>query len=284
MSVSQYPTVTGSGSPTVRRYQQQLKDLGYDRAPGFVDGVLGPRTRQAISRFQGDHGLMVDGIVGPKTQAKLDGLAVHLAGAVLIPSEFAKFAPNALPNTLEALEAAIRAYPALANPAVLDDWLGQMWVESAGFSTMVESLNYSVEGLRATFGRHRISDAECERYGRKPGRPADQKAIANIVYGGEFGRINLGNVLPNDGWDFRGSGFKQITGRRNTEASGFSAEELRTDVYKAALAAAQFFVNAGCVPYAQRGDVTMVTKKVNGGLNGHADRVAKTAAARKVIR
>lgn len=285
MSVPYYPTSTaaGQGNATVRRYQQQLKDLGYDRAPGFVDGVLGPRTRQAVSRFQGDHGLLVDGIVGARTQAKLDSLAISLAVSILNRAEFAKWAPNALPNTVEALEAAIRAYPALTNPKVLDDWLGQMWVESKGFSALVESLNYSVEGLRATFGRHRISDAECERYGRKPGRPANQPAIANIVYGGEWGRINLGNTELTDGWDFRGSGFKQITGRRNTEASGFTAVELRMDVFKAALAAAQFFVNAGCVPYALRGDITGVTKKVTGGTNGLAERAAKTASARNVI-
>lgn len=268
---------------SVRRYQQQLKDLGYDRAPGFVDGVLGPRTRQAISRFQGDHGLLVDGIVGARTQSKLDHLTASLAGQVLSRSEFAKWAPDALPNTVDALEAAIRAYPALTNPKVLDDWLGQMWVESKGFSTMVENLNYSVEGLRATFGRHRISDAECAAYGRKPGQPANQKAIANIVYGGEWGRINLGNTELTDGWDFRGSGFKQITGRRNTAASGFTAVELRTDVFKAALAAAKFFIDAGCVAPALRGDISGVTKKVNGGHNGLAERAAKTASARNVI-
>lgn len=231
--------------------QKALSALGY--SPGPLDGRTGRLTRTATSGW-------------------------------LIPAEFARFAPNALPNTLGALEAAIRAYPELANPAVLDDWLGQMWVESAGFSSMVESLNYSVEGLRKTFGRHRISDAECERYGRAPGRPANQIVIANIVYGGEWGRVHLGNTQPGDGWNMRGSGFKQITGRRNTEATGFTAEELRTDVYKAALAAAQFFVNAGCVPYARRGDITAVTKKVNGGLNGLPERAAKTAAARKVIR
>lgn len=283
MSVPYYPTSTtaGRGNATVRRYQQQLKDLGYD--PGSIDGILGAQTRRAITRFQGDHSLVADGIVGARTQSKLDSLAVSLAGPILNRAEFAKWAPSALPNTVDALEAAIRAYPALANPKVLDDWLGQMWVESAGFSTMVESLNYSVEGLRKTFGRHRISDAECERYGRKPGRPADQKAIANIVYGGEWGRINLGNTQPNDGWDNRGSGFKQITGRRNTEASGFSASELRTDVFKAALAAAAFFVNAGCVAPALRGAIAEVTKKINGGHNGLDERAAKTASARNVI-
>lgn len=276
--------------PTVRKYQQQLKDLGYD--PGPIDGLLGTKTRRAISAFQRDQGLYVDGIVGPKTQSRLDLVSGRLGGHYLDRNAFAQWAPAALPGTVEALEAAIDAYPALANPKVLDDWLGQMWVESKGFSTLVENLNYSVEGLRATFGRHRISDGECQLYGRIDKtvggkkavvRAADQRAIANIVYGGEWGRINLGNILPNDGWDYRGSGFKQITGRRNTEASGFTAEELRTDVKKAALAAAKFFVDAGCVAPALIGNITAVTKKVNGGTNGLAERAAKTASAQRVI-
>lgn len=271
--------------------QKALKALGYD--VGSLDGWMGPRTRTATSRFQRDHGLQVDGIAGAKTWAKLDRLTQTRADGWLIPEEFARFAPNALPNTREALEAAIQAYPELANRDVLDDWLGQMWVESKGFSTLVENLNYSVEGLRTTFGKHRISDAECQRYGRIDKvvngkktvvRPADQKAIANIVYGGEWGRINLGNIYPNDGWDNRGSGSKQITGRYNIEASGFTAEELRTDVTKAALAAARFFIKAGCILPARQGAISTVTRRVNGGLSAYAERVAKTTAARKVIR
>lgn len=277
--------------PTVKDVQVALETLGYSRptdprAPQtpFVDGIMGPRTRLAISAFQRDHRLYVDGIAGPKTWAKLTEMLARKHEGWLIPDAFTRFAPSALPGTRDALEAAISAYPELASPDVLDDWLGQMWVESKGFSTLVESLNYSVAGLRSTFGRHRISDAECERYGRKPGQPANQRAIANIVYGGEWGRINLGNVLPDDGWEYRGSGFKQITGRRNIEASGFTAQELRTDVRKAALAAADFFIKAGCILPARNNNMSDVTRRINGGLNGYQERITQTVAARKVIR
>lgn len=82
-----------------------------------------------------------------------------------------------------------------------------------------ESLNYSVQGLLDTFGRHRIMDAEAKRLGRQPGEKsvpvARQRQIANIVYGGEWGRKNLGNTQPSDGWDFRGGGYPQATGRAN---------------------------------------------------------------------
>lgn len=264
------------------RIHEILTALGYDAGPPTA--TMTDRLRDAVRQFQRDRRLLVDGIVGPKTEGALNAAEQQAQGQILDPVAFAAWAPDALPRTVEALEAAARAYPALLDRNVLDDWLGQMWVESKGFSTMVESLNYSVEGLRKTFGKHRISDAECERHGRKPGRPADQQAIANILYGGEWGRKNLGNTQPTDGWDFRGSGFKQITGRRNVTASGFTADELRTDVFKSALAAAKFFVDAGCVAPAQRGDITAVTKKINGGNLGLALRAQKTASARSVIR
>lgn len=82
-----------------------------------------------------------------------------------------------------------------------------------------ESLNYSVSGLLHTFSRERISKADANRLGRRPGEraldTARQKAIANILYGGEWGRKNLGNTLPDDGWNFRGGGWPQTTGRAN---------------------------------------------------------------------
>lgn len=87
-----------------------------------------------------------------------------------------------------------------------------------------ESLNYSVAGLLSTFGRHRISASDAQRLGRKGKRPADQVAIANIIYGGTWGMANLGNMKPDDGWRYRGGGFPQITGRANFAKFGWENE------------------------------------------------------------
>jgi putative chitinase len=78
-----------------------------------------------------------------------------------------------------------------------------------------ESLNYSVEGLINTFGRHRISVADARRLGRSGTRPADQVSIGNIVYGGPWGKDNLGNTEPGDGYKYRGGGMDHCTGRAN---------------------------------------------------------------------
>lgn len=212
---------------------------------------------------------------------KADTPANDIAGRI-DPARFAAWAPKAVPGTLPALQAAANAHG--FSGAVLAHWLGQMYVESAGFSVLSESLNYSVEGLLKTFGRHRITEADARKYGRTASQPANQEALANTLYGGEWGRKNLGNTQPGDGWRFRGSGFKQITGRANTEKSGFTPEELRTDPVKSAKAAANFFVRAGCVEPARRDDVEAVTLKVNGGRNGLADRIERTRQAKEIIR
>lgn len=51
---------------------------------------------------------------------------------------------------------------------------------------IAENLNYSVSGLMNTFSRSRISKADCEKYGRKDGRKADQQAIAALAGGGDL--------------------------------------------------------------------------------------------------
>lgn len=56
------------------------------------------------------------------------------------------------------------------------------------------------ESLLKTFGRHRISEADARRYGRAGGRPANQEAITNTIYGGGWGRENLGNTQLGNGW------------------------------------------------------------------------------------
>lgn len=77
-----------------------------------------------------------------------------------------------------------------------------------------EGLNYSADALHALYPA-RISAEDCQRVGRTAAHPADQPGIANIIYGGVWGRANLGNDQPGDGWRFRGRGWVQMTGRRN---------------------------------------------------------------------
>ena len=59
----------GHGSRAVRALQRRLASAGY--ASGPIDGRYGPRTEQAVTRFQAAHGLQADGIAGPRTLAHL---------------------------------------------------------------------------------------------------------------------------------------------------------------------------------------------------------------------
>jgi peptidoglycan hydrolase-like protein with peptidoglycan-binding domain len=58
-----YQSPATESKSTVMDIQRGLKNLGYN--PGPVDGVYGPRTREAIRQYQKDHGLMVDGQATP---------------------------------------------------------------------------------------------------------------------------------------------------------------------------------------------------------------------------
>ncbi|MDF2547990.1 MAG: spore cortex-lytic enzyme [Anaerosolibacter sp.] len=54
---------------TVRAAQQKLKQWGY--YDGFVDGIYGSKTGDAIKRFQRKNGLTADGIIGAQTKKAL---------------------------------------------------------------------------------------------------------------------------------------------------------------------------------------------------------------------
>lgn len=170
-------------------------------------------------------------------------------------------------------------------------FLSQLAHESNGFKAARESLNYSVEGLLKTFSRSRISEADANRYGRKPGQAANQQMIADIVYGGEWGRKNLGNTESGDGWKFRGAGLIQMTGRANftqlNNALNFDLinrpERVAEDNLISAMAAGWFWDSRSLNALADRDDIEGITRRINGGLNGIEDRKRRLAIAKSVL-
>src|SRR5262249_45263268 len=90
-------------------------------------------------------------------------------------------------------------------------FLAQVAQESGELNTLVENLNYSAAGLRATWPNRFTSSAMANAYARQPER------IADFVYAGRLGN---GNEASGDGWRFRGRGLLQITGRSNYQAVG----------------------------------------------------------------
>lgn len=160
----------------------------------------------------------------------------------------------------------------------LSHFFGQMKHES-GLKPIAENLNYSVTSLLKVFGRHRISVAQAEAYGRRPGHSADQETIANIIYGGEWGKKNLGNLVYGDGWKYRGRGFKQITGRHNyaqlsaeTGIDYLNNPDWLLREPDAMISALWYWKSRNINRYADEDDIVSVTKKINGGLHGLAQR------------
>ena len=107
---------------------------------------------------------------------------------------------------------------------------------------------------------------------------------------GYEGRKDLGNTMPGDGKKYAGRGLIQITGRANYEAfskavgKDFTAtpELLETPEY-AVMTACWFWQSKGLNKYADNGDFTTLTKRINGGVNGLADRQQFWERAKKVI-
>lgn len=160
-------------------------------------------------------------------------------------------------------------------------FLSQVGHESAGMSILEENLNYSATALTKLFSLSRISPEQCRQFGRVDGsHKADQSAIANIIYGGEWGKKNLGNTQPGDGWLFRGRGLKQLTGRSNytrfATSVGINAIVESPDMLilpeYATLSAGWFWNVNNLNPIADRRDIALLTKKINGGNFGLSNR------------
>lgn len=104
------------------------------------------------------------------------------------------------------------------------------------------------------------------------------------------GRRDLGNVHPGDGVLYHGRGPIQLTGRANYaefgQALGVPLEvqpQLALEIEVGARIAARYFRTRGCCELADTGDYERITKRINGGLNGHADRVQRWAHSRRIL-
>ncbi len=99
----------------------------------------------------------------------------------------------------------------------LAHFFAQVRMEIGDYCSLVESLNYSPQGLKDTYSYFRNNPEEAALYGRTSQHAADQEEIANRAYNGVSGVSTLGNgnIASGDGWKYRGRGLKQTTGKYN---------------------------------------------------------------------
>jgi putative chitinase len=259
----------GSKGEDVKKLQAKL-GLG-------ADGVFGPGTESAVKKWQAANGLTSDGIVGEGTWSKM-------FGDKQLITEPSKPIVSSGPLKLENLkghipDAVIAQIPETAqkfnitNPLRLAHFLAQCGHESAGFKAIQENLNYSADGLKKIFPKYFPGNL-AEGYARNP------EKIASKVYGGRMGN---GDETTKEGFKFRGRGYIQLTGKDNyTRFGKFIGEDTVANpdlvATKYPLASAAFFFDSNklweiCDRGADDATVTAVTKRVNGGTIGLADRI-----------
>jgi putative chitinase len=182
-----------------------------------------------------------------------------------------------------------KAFPKheINNARRIAGFISQCAHESRDFTAMEENLNYSKEALERVFPRYfGAGKQNAADYARNP------EKIANYVYmdANRSAAGALGNVQPGDGWRFRGRGLKQLTGRNNysrfAQAYGMTAEQASDwiETKEGALASALWFWTTNKLnPIADTGEVAVLTKRINGGDIGLADRQSRYNVAMQAL-
>jgi predicted chitinase len=160
-------------------------------------------------------------------------------------------------------------------------FVAQMAHESGGFRFTEESFNYSADRLKAVWPTQFSDSDRAKNYAHQP------QKIANYVYAGKFGN---GPEASGDGWRYRGRGPMLITGRGSYQRFG---AVVGVDLEKEPDRAAEWSVGfriAGVLwttkkanGFADQGDLQSITRALNGGLIGQAERIAWYVRSKKAL-
>jgi len=161
-------------------------------------------------------------------------------------------------------------------------FIAQIGHESGNFKYSSENLNYGAAGLRATFGKYFPTDELANEYERNP------EKIANRVYASRMGN---GDEESGDGWKFRGRGLIQLTGFDNYTSCGAGLdidlvndpEPLAQNPTAAVQGSGWYWQSRKLNVLADQDDVKEITKRINGGENGLADRESILERAKAVL-
>ena len=159
--------------------------------------------------------------------------------------------------------------------------------ETGNFKAFSENLNYSADGLNKIFPKYfKRAGRDANAYHRNP------EKIANVVYSNRMGN---GDEASGDGWKFRGRGALQLTGKDNYAAFAkyLNKPEILDNPDLVATeysfeSAMFFFDNNKLWSICDRGvtdeAILALTKRINGGTHGLADRTEKTKKYYKYVK
>lgn len=236
-----------------------------------ADGVFGAGTEAKVKEWQAANGLGADGVVGDGTWGKMfpgEGSAPVATGAFKLDK-----LKGHIPDAVIAQIPVTAAKFNITNTLRLAHFLAQCGHESGGFKAVSENVNYSADGLKKIFPKY-FPGNSADSYARNP------EKIASKVYASRMGN---GDEASKDGFKFRGRGYIQLTGKSNyTGFTKYIGEDCVANpdlvATKYPLASAAFFFDSNklwsiCDKGADDATVTAVTKRVNGGTIGLADRI-----------
>lgn len=196
--------------------------------------------------------------------------------------------PTLAQQWIEAIQRACSEFE-IETPRQIAGFLGQCAHETGGFTVLEENLNYSADAMAAVWPNRFAVLGQDRKPVKIKGKNQPNKfalalhrkpeAIANVVYSNRMGN---GSIESGDGWKYRGRGLKQLTGKDNVSRCGKALsvdlvkhpEFLCTPTY-AARSAAWFWKENKLSVFADQWDIAGMTKRVNGGLIGLADRQAR---------
>ncbi|WP_313951044.1 lytic enzyme [Accumulibacter sp.] len=194
-------------------------------------------------------------------------------------AQIAQLAPSARSSYREAFaqgQEVLDRFAISANPLRVAHFMAQILHESGGFTIQFENLNYSAQRLPKVWPTRFLP--------KGPLDPADfahnQQKLANEVYD-----KRMGNTAANDGFTYRGRGFMQLTGKESYAQATTVLRQSFADTpdftgdpdavisadWCLKVAAAEW-MSKGCNALADRDAVNAITRAINGGLIGLADR------------
>jgi putative chitinase len=160
---------------------------------------------------------------------------------------------------------------AIASPLLVAHVMAQISHECGAGREVVENLNYTAGRMMQVWPSRFPTMAMAAPYAGNP------RALANKVYNGRMGNA----PGSDDGWNFRGRGASQTTGRegyaRLAKATGLDLvhhPDLVNDPAHFLECGVADFILCGCLPFAGADDVLNVTRRLNGGTVGLAQRRA----------
>jgi putative chitinase len=176
-----------------------------------------------------------------------------------------------LEHWAEALNKILPDYD-INTPQRVAAFIAQSAHESGNFTALHENLNYRAVTLRKVFPKYFPTDEMAAQYAQQP------EKIANRVYANRMGN---GDEASGDGFRYCGRGLIQLTGKSNYQAFADSVQMSVEDVpaflatFEGAIQSACWFWESNNLnQYADSGDIVTMTKRINGGTIGLADRQA----------